>query len=183
MAERKNMNRLIVLTGSSATGKSTVSTLLGRQLGIPVVHVSDLMRDVATSKGYSRLSTFFDKEGVENAFKQSRPLIQEHINRSIVHSNVILEGLYDYGLFETLINQFGRKNIFVVNFAANRSFRKGMVRKREQDKVKAKEELRRRDVVKWQVGLKDILSHADVKVRNNNLLPKVVGQLFRRIKP
>lgn len=164
------INKLIVLVGMSASGKTTLANLIAREENAVPVFVSKLIRERAVKEGFKGLTDYFAHYGVENGFKNVRPKIHEQIVTALKLGNVVVEGVYDMKLFDGLVKELGRKNLFVVNLAGGRQVREhrfGL--SHGLSSHQAKKRVRERDEFKWDAGLRFISRQADVKLRSNTV--------------
>ncbi len=176
-------SKIIILTGLSGVGKSTISRSISEELSMPAVHASAIIRRYAESQGYRRLSHFFKGVGVQNAYIKVRPLILAEIVKHAEKGNVLVEGLYDIGLYRELQKRFGQKSITVINLTANRSFRRHQHALRKGLPYgKGRADVRKRDAVKWAGGLQQMLKESQIKVRNTKSIPVVIRKVITQIR-
>jgi dephospho-CoA kinase len=89
-------NQLILVTGMSGSGKTTISHKLSKKLGYKIIHIDDYARDLLRKK-YGSMRTFEieAKIGVKNLIKlindyqfKSFQMLTKHYN----HTKTIIEG-------------------------------------------------------------------------------------------
>ncbi|OIO22367.1 hypothetical protein AUJ65_06285 [Candidatus Micrarchaeota archaeon CG1_02_51_15] len=174
---------IILLTGRSAVGKSTLSPALARELEARTVNASEMMRERARLEGYAHLADFFKHTGVKPAFENLRPHVLREIKKHAENGPVVVEGVYDSGLYELLKSSFPADRLLIVNVTANRSFRQAMHAHRKQlTRKDSKANLRKRNQVKVQAGLPEIIAGARLSVRNAGNFDALLTETVRKIR-
>lgn len=169
------MKRIIIFTGLSATGKSSLAKLLAKEIQAPEISPNDLLEAYAKKSGVQTARALFENKGIEKTRKIRSRLLFSFIQKQKA-SVVIVDGLYDYALFSQLKKKYA-KGVFVVDVTANRSLRKAMVLKRLKGEANVKKYLKQRNEPKLSDGLLKIKREANISIRNNSGLQKTVAHL------
>jgi len=175
------MNRLILLVGSSASGKTSLAKELAATINCNAISLSEILRKQAAKKGFSSLHDFFAAVGVENAFAEIRVTCFNLIKLNLDKGTVVVDGVYDSKLFNSLKKSF-EKELFVINVAASRHIRKRrMILRKKIGEKQAVLRLRKSDAIKKTIGLFESIKYRDFTVRNSGNLNKSLELIKQRI--
>ena len=172
------MRSIILVTGFSGSGKTTFADKIGSREGYCTINLGKLMRDAATKEGFETLTYYMEHYGTVFGFSRLRNYILDKIAQQSPRT-VIVDSIYDYGLYLEISEKFGRDNIFTVSLELEeekRLMRFLLRSNREQRDIdNALISLRRRDTYKREVGIAKVIGNADINLTSD--LP--VEQLVR----
>jgi len=156
------MGKIIVITGTSASGKSSLAKKVSSGYGFPVVGVSAFCEEIAKQRGFSDLDSFESEVGLRKSYFALIPNLLEHIKMlNSSNGGVVVEGVYNPELYSK-IKDIARGQSFLFLLGAARSTRKNRLRLREGlDSASAKRGLHVRRVNKKMKGLNAMLTHPD----------------------
>jgi dephospho-CoA kinase len=175
------MTRLIITTGLSAAGKSTVSKMVADELSLPLVHTTKIMRKYAGSLGYTRLTPFFTDSGYRKAYAIVRPLILKEVKKR-AEVGAVVDGVHDYRLYKEICDKYGRENIRVVTIGAARKYRVRRHAERRGLRIKeADEGVTSRDKIAIAGGTKKIIDDSDFKIKNEKSLKWCIREIIKHV--
>ncbi|MDO8538287.1 MAG: AAA family ATPase [archaeon] len=174
-------NELIILVGTSGSGKTSLAKNVAQIENAPIISLSDLIREQAAKDGFVSLTAYFKKYGIKEGFAKLRQHSIDLIIDKLKFGKVIVEGMYDAQLFEEVIKIVGRDQIFLVSIAGTRHARVQRVALRSAlSKKQAEKKIRKRDKAKWLMGLAEISKQANHKIRANTRQEAIAN--YKRIR-
>lgn len=174
---------IIILTGLSASGKSTVAEKLGQEICAPVISLrQDVLHPVAIENGYTRarfwiLATHEDPSLLNLERKRLVEVIEgkTKVNHT---NNIIIDDLIDPETPHFLREVFDQSQITVILIKSNRHLRRRWIIKRtEGSDMEALEEQRWLDGIKINAGIFQTIREADFKVKNMSKIEDTVTEL------
>lgn len=174
---------IIILTGLSASGKSTVAEKLGQEIGAPVISLrQDVLHPVAIENGYTRARFWIlaTREDPSLLDLERRRLVEVIEGKSEVNhtNNVIIDDLIDPETPYFLREVFDQSQITVILIKSNRHLRRRWIIKRtEGSDMEALEEQRWLDGIKIKAGIFQTIREADFKVKNMSKIEDPVTEL------
>lgn len=174
------MTKLIITTGLSAAGKSTVSKMISDELSLPLLHTTKIMRKYANSLGYTRLTPFFTDSGYQKAYAIVRPLILKEVKNML--GGGVVDGVHDYRLYKEICDNYGRKNVRVITIEAARKCRVRRHAERRGLGIKeADEGVTSRDKIAIAGGTKKIIDDSDFKIKNEKSLKWCIREIIKHV--
>jgi dephospho-CoA kinase len=176
------MVKIIITTGLSAAGKSTISRMVANRLSLPVVHATDMMRKYAKSKGYDGLVHFFIELGYQKGYETVRPMILNKVKNYAKKHGAVFDGIHDYVLYKKICEKYGRENIRVIAISAARKYRVDRhADRRKLTKEKAEEGVDKRDQIAIAGGTLKIVNDCDFKIKNEGSLEECVQEIIKHV--
>lgn len=170
---------LIVITGYSASGKTTFSKYLGEEKGVNIITFRNIVRELATVNEYKYIRDFYeyDKYAVDKT--------NNHVYRRIIdyyknHNHIIYEGVISR---ETILQlQTNRVcDIFICFIALPYHIRVERIIERENiDADRAKSELKRKDGIKKIMGIDWLRYNADIILNSEEDISEM-GKKFNEV--
>ena len=164
------MSNIILVTGLSGSGKTTFADRVGSREGHCTINLGKLMRNAATREGFETLTHYMEHYETAFGFSRLRSYILNKISQQSPHE-VIVDGIYDYGLYLEISEKFGRDNIFTVSLELEEEKRlmRFLLRSTREhgDIDNALISLRRRDTYKREVGIAKVIENADINLTSD----------------
>jgi cytidylate kinase len=153
------VRNILLVTGVSGAGKSSLSEYLETEFGIPVVSIGGILRQNARAHGYQNLIAFLrTKPTVLEAFEEVWPQVKQEIITKTGPNGITIEGLYIPAWCERIHSLFPRDTIHVINVTSTRHTRANRIaQKRGTSRRAARREAEQLDIAKTAVGLKEML--------------------------
>mgnify|MGYP001562563870 CR=1 FL=1 len=176
---------IILLTGFSASGKSTLAKILGEKLEMDMLSVRALVDDITQRSGFERTRYWLADIGISKALEQLNEEIIYAIKlREKNNNGVIIDDLIDPKLVAILRDQFPEDIITVVAVKVDRKLRLQRVVERmgilAKDAIK---ELRFLDRIKQEAGLAQAMCFAEIEVENQRSIEEVTSELKEKLEP
>lgn len=174
---------IILFTGLSASGKSTLAERLGQEISTPVISLrQEVLHPIAVENGYARarfwlLATrenpsLLDLE--RNRLAQIIGIKSETSNSR----NVIIDDLIDPGTPRFLREFFDKSKISVVFIKSNRHLRRRWIIKKTNWSYKeALHEQKWLDGVKIKSGIFQTIKEADFYIKNTSTIENAIAEL------
>lgn len=173
---------IIILTGLSASGKSTIAEKLGQGIAASVISLRrEVLHPIAVEHGYPRarfwiLATCENPSFLDFERNKLAQVIEQRSEAS--HSgNIIIDDLIDPGTPQFLREFFDQSRIFVVFVKSNRHLRKRWIIKRTDGSDReALEEQKWLDGVKIKGGIFRTIREADFYIKNMGTVENAVTE-------
>lgn len=108
------MKNVLIITGYSASGKSTLAENVCITLGNPLISTRKLLSELAVIEGYQNIDSFVDTIPKEKFKKLFDNYLIRKINTVDLYSNLlIIDGLVSFNLLKQLIKN-GKYNIKII---------------------------------------------------------------------
>jgi dephospho-CoA kinase len=167
---------LIVVTGLPGAGKSTVSKLIMEEYSFPVVSMGDCVREEAKKRGIKEDAKSMQQFIVELRKEHGPGIVAELAINKIEELNknfVIVDGLRSKEELEVFRKAF-KKILLLIVVASIETRLKRLSRRRRADDPKTLEELKTRDEVELNIGLRDVINDsAGIKIENEGDLQEL----------
>jgi cytidylate kinase len=168
--------QVIVLTGVSGTGKSDLSKQLADGLGFSRVGMSEFFLQVAHQRGYRTLQEFNRAEGFQSAYFDLIPeFILEIRRQSEQKPGIIIDGVYDPELYDSIRGAFKDRDVRLFNICARRRERLHWLNKREAENSKRVK--RERDRNKKIFGVNAMMTRPDAIPIRVSSIPEAIRQI------
>lgn len=175
------MVEILCVTGSSATGKSSVSKHLSKEFGVPLFSLGDYQREKFTH--YGTPQQYHRKLGLDVTSYGLWPEFVNQIASLKSDKGIIVDGIYTYKFLELLKKNFKGENVHLMQITATRHARLRFFQIRTNLEVAdAFKEMSKIDKIKRDVGLIEVLRRADVTVRNNTGLNEFLRNASNCVK-
>lgn len=174
---------ILLLTGPSATGKTTIAGKIGITLGIPVIGEREILRGLAHSRGFTRTRYWLFEVGVDTVLDEALAETVNTIRREKNERGVILDGSYDRRLPQILTQEFKEEEVFIIAINAKEGARQNWMMERmktTREEVAAEMELI--DRFKYYAGMEEIMKAANLVIENDRPLDEVVRELQLRLE-
>ena len=176
--------QIVFVTGLSASGKSFIAKQLATDTGFVLFSVGNFQRAFAKSQGYSDVTEFNRKVGLQKAYFELLPSILREINSLIQKNNgVIIEGLYSKSLMDHVKESFPTATVKLFNVGLSRHKRSTRYAEREELNLKiAKNKMRRLDNNKRAIGFQEVqqLRGPGIHTIRNNGTPNQAIEAIKR---
>lgn len=174
---------IILFTGLSASGKSTLAERLGREIYIPVISLrQEVLHPIAVENGYARARYWLlaTKENPSLLDLERNRLAQIIGLRSETSSSekIIIDDLIDPGTLQFLREFFDKSRVSVVFIKSNRHLRRRWIIKKTNGSYKeALHEQKWLDSVKIKSGIFQTIREADFCIKNTGTIENAVAKL------
>lgn len=168
---------IILFTGSSATGKSTIARRIADLYQIPIINEREMLKKMARDRGFARTRHWLDAIGTDRFLDEAlQQTIQELTLTQGTH--VIIDGSYDRRLPETLRQKFDKEKLLIITVTAPESTREMRNMQRMGSTLEeSMKELHLIDAFKEYAGTLDIEKEATFTIQNDDDLDKSIRQL------
>lgn len=165
--------KIFLMTGESATGKSTIARQVSNDLQIPFLGEREIIHSLATRNGFPRGRLWVASIGVEGAFDN---LLTETIDRieQVDGTSVVIDGAYDSRLADELTNRTHEP--FIICVRAPYALRLKRMQKRlgNSSEEDALAEMRLIDGFKSRAGMHEIAARAHLTIHNDSTFDESV---------
>lgn len=174
---------IVILTGLSASGKSTVAERLCQEIDAPVISLrQDVLHPLALENGYARarfwILATMEKPSLLDLERERLAQVIEERARMNNSGNLIIDDLIDPGTPLFLQQFFEQSRVSTVFVKSNRHLRKRWIIKRTEGSDKeALEEQRWLDGIKIKAGIFHAIRAADFCIRNMGTVENAVAEL------
>jgi len=174
---------IILLTGPSATGKSTIAEFLGDAFQLPVLGEREILRSLAHPHGFTRTRHWLAEVGVNAVLNAALAETVRKIQEEKNEQGIILDGSYDRRLPQTLREVFSGERVLIISVAAEERIREERMMKRMGTTTEeALSEMQLIDRFKEYAGMAEIIRDADLVVENNRSIDEVMRELQIRLE-
>lgn len=171
----EKQQQIIGITGYSAVGKSTLAQHLRRELGIGMFSLGNYQRAEFASHG--KPEEYLIKLGVGATYYDKFPDYLAEIAKNMNKKGIVVESIYTHAFLSLMRDTFKINKVHIIEIWAPWKNRLELYTLKTGINGKdAKVNLNKLDKLKEDVGLKDVLSHVDVRVRNNCCLQKFLRE-------
>lgn len=171
---------ILLFTGMSASGKSSLSKAVAAHYNIPRINVHQLIHQQAENRGYKRIrERLSDLDSVRTLFEEVRVPLMDRIEASRNERGVIVDQVVDSETLRVLRERFPEDSFYIVYVKSNRHDRKYWAQTRDGEEGVA--DIRIKDKVKNAVGIRYIIEQSDVTVINNSTLEDLWKQLIHHL--
>lgn len=178
------INEILLFTGLSAAGKSTLAGEINLDLQYGMVNERALLHDLARSKGYDRTRQWILTSDDQETLPLARDNTVTRINSlNENHDGVILDGCYDSQVPSTLAQEFPTAKIILIAVTIPDSLR--LARMIQRLGTTYQDAVAERDLIdgwKKRVGVEELIDSADILVVNDDKIPKVAEGLLSKVK-
>lgn len=177
---KRKPERIIIFTGLSASGKSTVAERVSQEIGASAISLrQDVLHPVAIENGFARARLWILATCVEpSLLTLERERLVQVINQKSLEADsgsVIVDDLIDPGTPPFLRESFPESQVSVVLIKSNRHLRKRWIIKRTSGTDKeALEEQKWLDGIKIKAGIFKAIVGADFQIRNMGRVEEAV---------
>lgn len=167
MAEKQ---RIIGVTGYSSAGKSTLARHLSAQFGTGLFSLGDYQRRKFAAYG-STPQEYHGRLGLAVTYYGLWPAYVSEIKARMSGAGIVIEGVYTYAFLEMVRGAFPEAETRLLRVSSPYGQRlRTFALRTGLETGKAKEQMDALDRIKDEVGLKELLRHADSTVVNRGAL-------------
>ncbi|MBI4040092.1 AAA family ATPase [Candidatus Daviesbacteria bacterium] len=172
---------LLLFTGYSASGKSTIAEYINRDFGYELIGERTILHNLAVRNGYNRTREWVIGEDWVTILHLAREATIEMI-ASQSTEGVILDGSYDRDLPASLLYSLPNAKLTIIHIDLDQETRdlRMMARMGESLDI-AKRERELIDNFKKRAGIEYIISKADIKVANDGPEAESIVSLKNRL--
>lgn len=174
---------LIVVTGLPGAGKSTVSNFIMEEYKFPVISMGDCVREEARKRGIKEDAKSMQEFIVDLRRKHGPGVVAELAIKKIEELNegvVIVDGLRSKEELEIFRKTFKKILLLIIVASLETRLKRLSIRRRTDD-PKTLEELRARDEVELNIGLREVINdNKGTKIENEGDLQEL-KQKVRKI--
>ncbi len=161
--------KLLLFTGLSASGKSTISSFLSEKRGIPRLDMHKIIHEIASDNRFERGRDWISNIGEERALKMINIEILKRTRQFEKEGckHLIIDEVIDIDMTDRL-SEFGSTNI--IHIRANRNDRRHFMQKRLRttNKEEARKEIKYIDVKKEKISNEEsILQELSTQIKSS----------------
>lgn len=174
---------IILFTGLSASGKSTLAERLGKEICAPVISLrQEVLHPIAIENGYTRARYWIlaTRKNPSLLDLERNLLVKVIESRSKTSSSekIIVDDLIDPGTPQFLRDFFGKSRVLVVFIKSNRHLRRRWIIKRTSGSdIEALREQKWLDGIKVNGGIFQTIVEADFCIKNTGTVENAVAEL------
>lgn len=175
--------KIILFTGLSGSGKSTIANRVGEGLGLPVVNFHQIVHGLANSKGFKRTRDWVYSNGIERVLAESRTGLISAVEIAKNEKGVIIDEVLDPQTLALLKESFSQDEFLTVYIRVSRGERKHWLAKNSEGNKPAVaiREMRHIDYLKEKAGIREIIEGANIRIENFRGIDEVTTQLIERL--
>lgn len=169
---------ILLFTGWSAAGKSTIARRLGEDLEMPVVGARKVLHQVANKRGFTRIRYWLAANGIEEVLNEGLLAGLEEIRASRGTRGVIWDDAFDPRLPLLLRREFGEEEVVIIAVDTPPETREERLEKRlGTNREEVLHELRFIDGFKSEAGIAKVIEMANIKIKNFGSLEEALSIL------
>lgn len=169
---------IILFTGLSAVGKTTIAKQLGQELDVPVVSTREVVHNLANINGFERSRHWLKAVGLKQFQDLSLVALLEEVKASASSKGVILDDAFDPRLQFLLRWDFGDKLVTIAVHTEDNLRLERIVKRLNAGISEAKRELEFLDFFKREAGIEEVIRLADISFVNEGTpLNEIVLQI------
>lgn len=174
---------LLLFTGLSASGKSTIAREINKSLGFGFLGEREVLHTLAVARGFIHTRDWLASDGVDILLEEARSETAKMIRQQEFKNGVIIDGSYDRQLPGFLVTEFPGVNLFIIGVAVEDITRqKRMVSRLGTSLEEAQREMSLIDGFKVAAGVEEIMKQADPIIFNEGDLDVSVGELQQALR-
>jgi dephospho-CoA kinase len=176
--------KIILFTGLTGSGKSSISQAVAERLGIKRISLKSIVHRMTQERGYSKARTWIAAEGMPTFLKELGSELLKEVQMSRQEKAFIIDDVLDIGTLNLLKQSFPEDEHTIVYIRTNRHARQRFVGKRLQisNKQLIRSEIKTRDFIKEQAGIRDIISNANYRFKNSSTLSNLVDEVSNTLE-
>jgi dephospho-CoA kinase len=179
------MNNLLLLTGFSGSGKTTIANKVSSLYNIRIISERNILRDLAVSLGFSRARYWYLSDGIHPVLEKTRIETIRRISESIANNPIgyiIIDGCYDKDLPLSIKSEINQINITTVSVLASEETRLNRVMERiRTSRESAFNEINLLDKFKTEAGIQEIINNSDLTVVNESEIMDPVRKIYNTL--
>lgn len=176
------MREVLLFTGWSASGKSTLAKEVNQNLGYFYIKERDILHDLAIASGFRRTREWLAAKGTQNVFQAATKETVRQIS-DLGSANCLIDGSYDRCLPHILRANLSYTRVTIISVIASLEEReRRMMGRLGVSLEEARKEKNLIDGFKRDAGIEDLISHADISIDNMRPLVEAVSQLESGLK-
>lgn len=172
---------LLLFTGPSCTGKSTLAEWVSRMYGFALLSERQILHDLTAARGYKRTREWLAQDGIVPVLEGALRETLSRLDR-VAARGAVLDGSYDRALPGAVKTWLPDARLIIVTVLADDETRQRRMRTRlGQSADAADRELCLIDSLKHRAGMSDIMAGADIVVRNGGRLEDSMKELSQAL--
>lgn len=173
---------ILVLTGFSAVGKSSVGRVLSERLDYELISVKQIVRTLAESRGYTRIRSWA-QSNIDSLSSEYRQEVMRVIGTKKDHVGIIVDDIFDKDLLKAIQMTFTEADVHVIALDVSKETREKRMAQRLSGTVDdARVELAYVDGLKKGAGIEEVIRRADTHILNEGLLEDTITNLIQGIE-
>lgn len=176
--------KILLFTGLSGSGKTTIARKIGNELELPVISTRGLLHAAATQKGFARIRYWLAEAGFDDILREGREKMAEAIEeeKKRGEKGVIVDDIFDPEMLAALSQRFPNEKIQLIYTETSREIREErMIVRIDADREEAIKELTFLDGVKAEAGIAEVIQAAEIKIENSGELGETLNELRREL--
>jgi dephospho-CoA kinase len=172
-------NEIIVISGFSGSGKSSVSEVFKKK-GYKVISVSETLKKYFQKNipNFTEISEFSRQRFIKEILSK-RPLLPgEELKKEILkntNNKIVLDGVRGFRDLVYLTNY----RLIIIFLYSSFNLRKKRINKRK--KISLDQNLKKRDLLDYSVGIGDVIKNTSLLIKNERLLESEVFSLIDKL--
>lgn len=170
---------ILLLTGFSASGKSTIARAISQNYDLPLVDIHSLVHPKAISEGYARARDWASSVGLEAALSFLRNATFNLVRDLRNPKGLIIDEVLDSETFRLMGERFPEDTIRIIRIMARDEKREKFIKQRlnTDSNEAAQRELASLDNLKLNLGIEKVMAAAHYVVANDAELPVVIERV------
>lgn len=172
-------NIILVITGDSGSGKTTIAQMLHEYYSVPLLTFSSVGKELSTLKGYKRLREYFEKCSHDIFCAELNKYLLKRILAFAEYNDCfIIEGLVSSEVIKALKDEF--KNIYIVVIQTDKIIRIKRIAKRLSCSIEAAEcENDLKEKIKKSLGIDEVITLSDYIIDGNREKMELFSDLLQ----
>lgn len=176
--------KVIIFTGLSASGKSSISRKVSQTLNIPRIDLHSILHKKAENGGFSRAREWVSSTGIPAALEETKASLVEQLDQLRNERGLIIDEILDLNTLDYLCDRFPEDSFTIVYIRTNRHDRKRFMAKRlgmYKDDKSILAEMIFMDRLKERLGIRDVISRASLRFENYGRLDSIVEKVTEKL--
>ena len=175
------LEKVIMVTGMPGSGKTVLSEI-ARELGVPVVIMGDVLRDIARERGLKVDDSSLGKLAIELRRIHGRDVIAKYSlekAKKLRSKTVLVEGLRNIEEYDFFKEKFKNQAVLVAVHASPKTRFERLKNRGREDDPKSYEEFKKRDRRELEMGIGSVIALADIMFVNEDLTLEEFKEIAR----
>jgi geranylgeranyl pyrophosphate synthase/adenylate kinase family enzyme len=159
---------MVLFTGYSCSGKTTVSNLLAQREGYHLISIHPIISNLSKQHGYARGRELFRNKGVEKTSFWVAEYLAKYLSRNNF-DKVVIDDIYDNCLLSSIFENFPCEKKVLIALETNYEKRLTRMSGRICSSDDASEELKLYDLFKNEANICSVIEKAHYKFTNDDI--------------